>query len=65
MIAAILAPTDRHSAWRSSPTRPFRCGFRRALNVESGLNDGIATPVVTLFIAATAARNLSAIRHGA
>ena len=29
--------------------------IRRALNVESGLNDGIATPFVTLFIAVVAA----------
>jgi NhaP-type Na+/H+ or K+/H+ antiporter len=29
--------------------------IRRALNVESGLNDGIATPLVTLFIAVVAA----------
>jgi NhaP-type Na+/H+ or K+/H+ antiporter len=29
--------------------------IRRALNVESGLNNGIATPLVTLFIAAAAA----------
>jgi NhaP-type Na+/H+ or K+/H+ antiporter len=29
--------------------------IRRALNVESGLNDGIATPFVTLFIALAAA----------
>ena len=29
--------------------------IRRALNVESGLNDGIATPLVTLFIAIVAA----------
>ena len=29
--------------------------IRRALNVESGLNDGIATPFVTLFIAVAAA----------
>ena len=29
--------------------------IRRSLNVESGLNDGIATPVVTALIAASAA----------
>ncbi len=36
--------------------------IRRALNVESGLNDGIATPFVTLFTAlavAEATQNLS------
>ncbi len=33
----------------NNPNVPVR--IRRALNVESGLNDGIATPFVTLFIA--------------
>ena len=38
----------------SNPAVPIR--IRRILNVESGLNDGIATPFVVLFIAlATAA----------
>ena len=32
----------------TNPAVPFR--IRRILNVESGLNDGIATPFVVLFI---------------
>ncbi|MEV5720737.1 cation:proton antiporter [Amycolatopsis mediterranei] len=55
LIATILAPTDATlgSAVVTSNLVPTR--VRRALNVESGLNDGIATPLVTLFIAILAA----------
>jgi NhaP-type Na+/H+ or K+/H+ antiporter len=51
LLAAILAPTDAALglAIFTNPDVPVR--IRRALNVESGLNDGIATPFVTLFIA--------------
>ena len=50
LIAAILAPTDAALGLPifTNPRVPVR--IRRALNVESGLNDGIATPLVTLFI---------------
>ena len=34
--------------------RRLPAGIRRVLNVESGLNDGIATPVVTFCIASAA-----------
>jgi sodium/hydrogen antiporter len=55
LIATILAPTDAALglAVVTNPAVPVR--IRRALNVESGLNDGIATPFVTLFIAVVAA----------
>ncbi|HEV8402760.1 MAG TPA: cation:proton antiporter [Candidatus Limnocylindrales bacterium] len=56
LIGAILAPTDAALGLPviSNPAVPTR--IRRILNVESGLNDGIATPFVLLFIAlATAA----------
>jgi NhaP-type Na+/H+ or K+/H+ antiporter len=48
LIASILAPTDAALglAVVTNPAVPAR--IRRALNVESGLNDGIATPFVTL-----------------
>jgi NhaP-type Na+/H+ or K+/H+ antiporter len=51
LISAILAPTDAAlgMAVISNPAVPIR--VRRVLNVESGLNDGIATPFVVLFIA--------------
>jgi sodium/hydrogen antiporter len=50
-IGAIMAPTD--AALGASILRDERIpsGVRRALNVESGLNDGIATPFVNLFLA--------------
>ena len=55
LIAAILAPTDAALGLPifNNPRVPVR--IRTALNVESGLNDGIATPLVTLFIALTIA----------
>jgi len=51
LLAAILAPTDAALGLPifTNPLVPVR--IRRALNVESGLNDGIATPFVTLFLA--------------
>lgn len=49
LLAAILAPTDAALGQSvvSSPLVPAR--IRQALNVESGLNDGIALPVVLFF----------------
>ena len=55
LLAAVLAPTDAAlgQAVVSSPKVPVR--IRQALNVESGLNDGIALPVVLLFLSACSA----------
>ncbi len=49
LLAAILAPTDAAlgQAVVSDPQVPVR--IRQALNVESGLNDGVALPLVLLF----------------
>ena len=54
LIAAILAPTDAAlgEAVVTSESVPVR--VRQSLNVESGLNDGIALPAVTVFIALAA-----------
>jgi sodium/hydrogen antiporter len=54
LIGAALAPTDAAlgAAVMTDPAVPMR--VRRVLNVESGLNDGIATPVVTVAIAGAA-----------
>jgi NhaP-type Na+/H+ or K+/H+ antiporter len=51
LLATILAPTDAALGLPifNNPRVPVR--IRRALNVESGLNDGIATPLVALFTA--------------
>ncbi len=50
LLAAVLAPTDAAlgQAVVSSPKVPVR--IRQTLNVESGLNDGIALPLVLLFL---------------
>jgi sodium/hydrogen antiporter len=55
VIAAALAPTDAALGVPvvTNPAVPSR--IRRLLTVESGLNDGIATPVVMLAIAGAAA----------
>ena len=49
LLAAVLVPTDAALGQSvvSSPLVPAR--IRQALNIESGLNDGIALPVVLLF----------------
>ena len=51
LLAAILAPTDAALGQSvvSSVRVPVR--IRQALNIESGLNDGIALPIVLLFAA--------------
>ena len=50
VLAIILAPTDAAlgQAVVSSPKVPVR--IRQALNVESGLNDGIALPLVLIIL---------------
>ncbi len=50
LLATILAPTDAAlgQAVVSSPIVPVR--IRTTLNVESGLNDGLAVPFLTVFI---------------
>lgn len=55
LVGAALAPTDAAlgASVMTNPAVPER--IRRLLNVESGLNDGIATPVVMVAIAGVAA----------
>ncbi len=54
LLAAALAPTDAGLGAPTvlNPIVPTR--IRRALNLESGLNDGLATPVVLFALAAIA-----------
>jgi len=61
LVGAALAPTDAAlgSAVMSDRRVPYR--IRQTLNVESGLNDGIATPIVTVALAAIAAE--AGIQH--
>ncbi len=60
LLAAILAPTDAAlgQAVVANPLVPVR--IRQSLNVESGLNDGIALPVVLLFASLAGAREQAA-----
>lgn len=55
LLAAAITPTDAGLGAPTvlNPVVPLR--VRRALNVESGLNDGLATPIVLLALAALAA----------
>src|SRR6056297_421463 len=55
VLATMLAPTDAAlgKAVVSNPRVPSR--IRQALNIESGLNDGIALPVFVVFLEAAVA----------
>jgi len=55
LLGAILAPTDSVLGLPIFNNKAVPVRIRRTLNVESGLNDGIATPCVTLFLAVAAA----------
>jgi NhaP-type Na+/H+ or K+/H+ antiporter len=63
LLAAALAPTDAGLGAPTvlNPVVPVR--IRRILNVESGLNDGLATPIV-LFAITAAAQGTSTTGHG-
>jgi sodium/hydrogen antiporter len=54
LVGAALAPTDAAlgAGMMVNPAVPAR--IRRLINVESGLNDGIATPVVSVALAGAA-----------
>jgi sodium/hydrogen antiporter len=54
LVGAALAPTDAAlgAGMMTNPLMP--AGVRRLINVESGLNDGIATPFVSVAIAGAA-----------
>jgi len=54
LVGAALAPTDAAlgAGMMSNPVMPAR--IRRLINVESGLNDGIATPFVSVALAGAA-----------
>ena len=63
LVGAALAPTDAAlgAAMMDNPAVPAR--IRRIINVESGLNDGIATPFVTVALASVVA-GVHAEGHG-
>jgi NhaP-type Na+/H+ or K+/H+ antiporter len=55
LLAAILAPTDAALGQSVVTNRLVPVRIRQALNVESGLNDGIALPLVLVFAALASA----------
>jgi NhaP-type Na+/H+ or K+/H+ antiporter len=55
LVGAALAPTDAALSAAVIANRAVPARVRNILNVESGLNDGIVTPVVVLAIAGAAA----------
>jgi len=62
LLGAILAPTDAALGLPIFTNEKIPLRVRRALNVESGLNDGIATPFVAVFSAL--ALSLARPAHG-
>jgi NhaP-type Na+/H+ or K+/H+ antiporter len=55
VIATALAPTDAALGVSIIENERIPLWFRQVINVESGLNDGLATPVVSFCIAGAAA----------
>lgn len=51
MIAAVLAPTDAALGQAVVTNKHVPARVRQALNVEAGLNDGLAIPFLSLFAA--------------
>ena len=62
-VGATLAPTDAALSAQVINDRRVPMRLRRLLNVESGLNDGIVTPLVA-FALAVAASQLGIADHG-
>ena len=55
-LGAALAPTDAALSIQVIEDERIPIRLRRALNVESGLNDGIATPIVSVMLAVAASQ---------
>ena len=55
-VGAALAPTDAALSVEVINDERIPLRVRRALNVESGLNDGIATPIVVFMLAVAASQ---------
>jgi sodium/hydrogen antiporter len=55
-VGAALAPTDAALSVQVINDERIPLHIRRALNVESGLNDGIATPIVVFMLAVAASQ---------
>jgi NhaP-type Na+/H+ or K+/H+ antiporter len=59
LLGAALAPTDAALGSAVMSDQRVPQPIRRVLNVESGLNDGIATPVVMVALAGIATKRAS------
>lgn len=59
ILATILAPTDAALAQAVINSERVPGRIRQALNVESGLNDGICFPILLLFISLAAASEVN------
>ena len=57
LLAALLAPTDAALGQSVVSAKIVPVRIRQAINVESGLNDGIALPAVLLFAALASAES--------
>ncbi|WP_116245784.1 sodium:proton antiporter [Nocardiopsis sp. FIRDI 009] len=55
LLASVLAPTDAALGQAMISDRRLPVRIRQSLNVESGLNDGVALPAVMVFAALAAA----------
>jgi NhaP-type Na+/H+ or K+/H+ antiporter len=51
VLATVIAPTDAALGQSVVSNRRLPVRIRQALNVESGLNDGLAVPLFTIFLA--------------
>ncbi|MFT7476146.1 MAG: NhaP-type Na+/H+ or K+/H+ antiporter, partial [Verrucomicrobiales bacterium] len=58
LVAAILAPTDAALGEAVVSNKAVPAKVRQALNVESGLNDGLVVPVIAVFAALAAESEL-------
>ncbi|MDF1583803.1 MAG: cation:proton antiporter [Methyloprofundus sp.] len=58
LLAAILAPTDAALGLMVVTSEHVPVRIRQAINVESGLNDGIALPVVLIFVSLASSSQL-------
>lgn len=56
IIGTVLSPTDAGLGQSLINSRLIPMRIRQAINVESGLNDGVSTPILFMFIALAEAR---------
>lgn len=65
LLAALLAPTDAALGQAVVSARAVPMRIRQAINIESGLNDGIALPAVLMFAALAGAGAAHGLGNGA